>query len=196
MTTVNFTRGSRSYLRAADMLAVAPVPATATGFDVRFRKLISQAGYWRPMASLDGSEILAELKLSAPSGPQSWVFVPDAQGASLNVLQDLPEEEFVSAAELRDGQFLCPLVEAVGFWDQLIGIIRCGGASVYPGRKWQVAALGVTRWPLPAMLAGRILSLEILRSRGPLVTLRFGLDGTNFGTVSLFALTDEPDHAK
>ena len=194
MTTVNFTRGSRSYLRAADMLAVAPVPPTATSFEVRFRKLITQAGYWRQSDGFANDDILAELKLAAPFGPQTWVFVPDPQVGSLQVLQEVAEEEFVSSAVLRDGQFLCPLVDGVGFWDQLIAIIRCGGASVYPGRRWQVAALGLTRWPLPDALAGRIMSLEILRTRGPLVALRFGLDGASYGTVSLFALPQEPSH--
>jgi hypothetical protein len=52
----------------------------------------------------------------------------------------------------------------------------------------------LTRWPLPDALAGRILSLEILRTRGPLVALRFGLDGESYGTVSLFALPQEPRH--
>ena len=107
----------------------------------------------------------------------------------------MAEEEFVSAAVLRDGHFLCPLVAGVGFWDQLVGIIRCGGASIYPGRRWQVAALSMSRWPLPTPLTGRMLSVDILRTRGPLVSLRFGLDGVAWGTVSLFALAVEGDHA-
>jgi len=195
MTSVHFTRGTRSYLRAADMLAVAPVTPAATAFDVRFRKVITQAGFWRKPSGVGAADILAELTITDPSGSDVWVFVPDLQVARLQVLQDVPEAEFVSSAVLRDGRFVCPLVGTVGFWDQLIGIIRCGGASVYPGRRWQVAALSVGLWPLPQSLAGRTLSLEIARSRGPLVALRFGLDGISYGTVSLFALPSEADHA-
>lgn len=195
MTSVNFTRGGRGYLRAADMLAVAPVPPTATSFDVRFRKVITQAGFWQQAVEDDGSDVLAELTIKGPTEQQAWVFVPHRKDVALQVLQDVAEEEFVSSAVLRDGKFLCPLVAGVGFWDQLVGIIRCGGASVYPGKRWQVAALSMMRWPLPETLTGRLLSLEIVRTRGPLVALRFGLDGVAYGTVSLFALAADADHA-
>ena len=195
MTTVNFTRGGRGYLRAADMLAVAPVPPTATAFDVRFRKVITQAGFWQQALGYEGSDVLAELSIKGPAGSQAWVFVPHPENMALQVLQDVAEEEFVSSAILRGGQFLCPLVAEVGFWDQLVGIIRCGGASVYPGRRWWVAALSMSQWPLPTTLTGRILSLEILRTRGPLVSLRFGLDGVACGTVSLFTLAIDGFHA-
>ncbi len=195
MTSVTFTRGARGYLRAADMLAVAPVPSTASAFGVRFRKLITQAGSWRRASDAALDEILAELTITDQDGVDLWVFVPDPQVASLQHLDELAEDAFVSSAVLQGDKFLCPLVQDVGFWDQLIGIIRCGGASVYPGRRWQVAALSLTVWPLPDPLAGHLLSLEILRSRGPLVSLRFGLDATPYGTVSLFALPPQGDHA-
>jgi hypothetical protein len=195
MTSLDFTRGARSYLRAADMLAVAPVSPDATGFEVRFRKPITVAGCWRPAARTTDLAAVAALSVLRPSGPEPWVFVPNPEKGALRTLQDVPEEEFVSAATMVDGHLFCTLVDGVGFWDQLIAFIRCGGASIYPGRRWQFAALALSRWPLPADLPGRSLSLEIARSRGPLVSLRFGLDGTARGSVGLFAIPDEPSDA-
>lgn len=195
MTSLDYTRGARGYLRAADMLAVAPVPPDAAGFEVRFRKPITTAGLWRPAAGYSGPDVVATLAVACPSGTEPWVFIPDPEKGALRALQDVPEGEFVSTATMNDGRLMCTLVDDVGFWDQLVAFIRSGGASIYPGRRWQIAALAVSRWPLPADLGGRILSLEIARSRGPLVSLRFTLDGSERGTVGLFAIPDEPPHA-
>ncbi|MBI1218200.1 MAG: hypothetical protein GC186_06590 [Rhodobacteraceae bacterium] len=188
MTSLDFTRGARGYLRAADMLAVAPIPDEATGFEVRFREPITTAGHWCPAAGRASAEAVATLSVARPGGTDPWLFLPDPGNRPLRSLEEVPELEFTSAATMTSGGLLCRLAGGVGFWDQLIAFIRVGGQALYPERRWQVAALALSCWPLPPVLADRMLSLQIARSRGAYVTLRFALDGCEHGTVGLFAM--------
>lgn len=186
MNELDFTRGTRDYLRAADLLKVAPLSADLLKFEMRFLKPGHYAGEWLPSATGDiPDNAVAKLVSLRPQKSETWVFVPQACVTELKRIEDLNEVEIVAPGQLRNGRYHAALTDRAAFWDQLIAQIRLGGEQVMPSRRWYVASVTVTRWPLPQGLASHRLSLGIRRQRRLYLDLMLDLDEQPFGKVLL-----------
>lgn len=198
MNELYFTRGTRNYLRAADLLKVAPLSADLLRFEMRFLKPGHHAGEWvqSPSDEILGDAIARLVVLRPqPQSPETWAFIPHAADTELQMIEDLDEAEIVAPGEMRDGRYHSSLTDQAAFWDQLIAQIRVGGEQVMPGRRWYVASVAVTRWPLSQEIASHRLSLGIKRQRRLFLDLALDLDDQPFGRVLLREIAGGPARA-
>jgi hypothetical protein len=196
MNELDFTRGTRDYLRAADLIEVAPLSADLLRFEMRFLKPGHHAGEWLPSATGDiPDNAVARLVVLRPQQSETWVFVPQAGATELQRIEDLNEAEIIAPGQLLNGRYYTALTDRAAFWDQLIVQIREGGEQVMPGRHWYVASVTVTRWPLPRALASHRLSLGIHRQRRLYLELALDLDDQPFGKVLLREIASGTERA-
>ena len=197
MNELYFTRGTRDYLRAADLLRVAPLSADLLRFEMRFLKSGNHAGEWVHSSSDEiPGDAVARLVVLRPHHPETWVFVPYAVATKLQLIEDLDEAEIVAPGEMRDGRYHSTLTDRAAFWDQLIAQIRFVGEQVLPGRRWYVASVAVTHWPLPQEIDSHRLSLGIQRQRRLFLKLELELDDQPFGRILLREIAGGTERAR
>jgi hypothetical protein len=186
MNELDFTRGTRDYLRAADLLKAAPLSADLLKFEMRFLKPGHHAGAWLSSSSSEIPEnAVARLIIRRPQHSETWIFVPNTTVRKLQRIEDLDEDEIVAPGQLLNGRYQAVLTNRAEFWDQLIAQIRMGGEQVKPGRRWYVASITAVRWPLPQELYSHLLSISIQRERAIFLNLTVNLDDKPFGNVLL-----------
>ncbi|MFT3987888.1 hypothetical protein [Aestuariivirga sp.] len=114
---VNYVRGARAYIRAADMIAEAPVLPRATHLHFTFRHLMREPGVWAEARAANAS---ATLTARMPDCVRTWSFIADTVRASLERLPDIDEEAMVRDVVLADNRLTCRLQGRGTVWDQIV----------------------------------------------------------------------------
>jgi hypothetical protein len=183
---VDSFRGSRNYLRAADMLAAAPLARDLASFYFFARAVAHQPGYWRPGAAVDAA---ATLTIRRVSGAEEWAFTTDSELSVTNLLPDIDETRVLINPKLRNDRLTAELDDIHSLWDHLVAAARYGGTTYFPGVRWYLAYLrGTDRCVQP--VAGRELALTIGRRRGQFIELNFSIDGAPAGVLGLIQRDD------
>ena len=176
-------RGTRSYLRAADMMAVIPLPQETVSFQFFFRQVATLPGRWEPRAAGDEAPA-ATLSLRLSDANQNWDFRthPDLTARRA---ADIDETAILKNLRLQKDRAVCVLTDQFTLWDQIVAAARAGGEVVFPGYEWILVYVGGNRNAVRKSLANLELELTISRRRGRLVELSFAIDNTPAGHVGI-----------
>jgi hypothetical protein len=183
---VDFFRGPRDYLRAADLINAAPVPADAIWLDLRYRAMARHPGRWRRLDSegfAPGAGTVATLVTACPSHREHWGFVVDRSSQVINLLPDVDESAMLHDIVLSDEGLLSRLEPSFSLWDQLIAAARAWAMRRFPGRHWYIVRLTVNRHALRPPPRTTRLDLTSARRRNRFLELRFELDGAPAGRL-------------
>jgi hypothetical protein len=179
-------RGSRNYLRAADLLAAAPLGCDLASFYFFARAVAHHPGYWRSGAAVDAA---ATLTIRRVSGTEEWAFTTDSELPVLDRLPDIDETRVLTNPKLGNDRLTAELDDIHSLWDHLVAAARYGGTTYFPGARWYLAYLrGTGRCVEP--VAGRELALTIGRRRGRFIELNFFIDGAPAGVLGLIQRDD------
>ena len=93
--SLSYSRGSRDYIRAADILAAAPLNRGETFYQCSFKSIVHNPGWWQ-LVGKDGHDtsnlqIGAELVLTFPSNKERWRFMVDTESEIQKQLPDIDE---------------------------------------------------------------------------------------------------------
>jgi hypothetical protein len=185
---VDFFRGPRDYLRAADLIEAAPIPADVLSFDLRLKAVASHPGQWRrddPARPAPAMNIAATLALACLSHQEHWAFVVDTSVQVNKHLPDIDESAILPDIVLANGRLRSPLRQDFSFWDQLIAAARAGGEQLFPGCRWYLVRIEANEHvlhPPPGLLE---LGVTLGRRRNRFLELHFDLDGMSAGRLGL-----------
>jgi|GEM_PF-4593663 len=180
---VDYVRGARAYIRAADMIAGAPVLPEATQLHFTFRHLMREPGVWIETRAADAS---ATLTARTPGGIRTWSFTADAAGTKLRRMPDIDEDGLVRGVALAGDRLTCRLQGDGTVWDQIVAATRIGGEKLFPGTQWYLIYLQINGAPPRQAAEGATLELKLGRRKGQILELSYDLDGRATGRIGLF----------
>lgn len=184
---VDWLRGCRDYIRAADVLAVAPVFPGSQKLEFFFRSKTKYRGSWLPAAETkilnDGEEIVANLSISAANGARKWCFVVNKFLPITKRLPDLAEDRITSAVKIDDGKSFLLMTDDFNVWEHIIASAKSLGLILFPDLRWYVVYVKADLARFPRDISGRTLNMQIYRRRLTILELAFAIDGTTLGTI-------------
>jgi len=183
---VDSFRGSRNYLRAADLLAAAPLDGDLVSFYFFARSVAHHPGYWHPGGAEDAA---ATLTIRRPEGAEEWAFTTDSNRPVMTRRPDIDEARVLINPKLRNDRLTADLDDLHSLWDHLVAAARYGGSTYFPGARWYFAYVrGSRRCVEP--VAGRELALTIGRQRMQFLELNFSIAGAHAGVLGLIQRKD------
>ena len=198
---VDWLRGSRDYVRIADVLAVAPVPPGTQRLELFFHAVTNCRGRWMPLEEAEGlrasEEVVASLKVINPNGTRKWSFVVDRSAPITSRIADFDEDRLTScvAVEERlnsgvalpgaDRRTALVMTGEVNIWEHIVASAKALGLVVYPDVRWYVLYIRADIGGLPRVIAGRTLTMWLRRMRQAIYELEFAIDGTTLGTIGV-----------
>jgi hypothetical protein len=178
-------RGDRDYLRAADLLAVAPLEPRPSSVRFFMHKLAVNPGEWRKdftgLAPSHREESVADLKLAFADRIEQWSFVVDVARPIERRVAEVDRAALAAGTIVSNGRSFVTMSDAFNIWEYIIA----SGRRFSPGREWLFAYF-LARFDLfPKTTSGHILEAGIGRRRGGFIELELAIDGHRVGAVGV-----------
>lgn len=184
---VDWLRGSRDYVRIADVLAVAPIASGKEKLELRFRAATNYPGRWMPSeagAGLAPSEqVVATLKITDAQGARKWDFVVDTSSPIGKRLPDLGEDRLTDAVSVVGDRTTLTMSGQYDVWDHVIASAKALGAVLYPGVQWYVLYLKADLGAIPRATKGCVMNARRTRTRMGVDEVTFSIDGVAVGLL-------------
>jgi hypothetical protein len=184
---VDWIRGERDYVRAADLLNAAPLPSDSKRIEFSIRAPTVCRGRWLPadrqrrMAPPD--EIVARLRTWTPREAQRWDFVVNNRLPITKRLDDSTEQSIMRAVSFHPHGVETEMTGAFGLWDHVVVATKALGLRRYPGISWYLAYVLADLGQMPRPMAGRRLTVRLRRVRLAFHEFEFAIDGAVLGLV-------------
>lgn len=183
MLELDIFRGTRNYLRAADIMAAIPLPQETLSFQFFFRQVAIAPGIWARRGE-NSADPAATLSLKLPHTTENWAFHTYAHLPARHT-ENIDETAMLESVRLYADRAICALSDQFTLWDQIVATARAGGQVVFPGSEWILVYVGGNRHALRKSLLNSELELTINRRRGSLVELSFAIDDNPAGQVGI-----------
>lgn len=187
---VDFFRGKRDYLRAADVLSAAPFETIPDSFQFFFKKVARQSGEWKRQVIAQGSDAIptsaASLTMTFAQHKEKWDFIIDEPGLITKRTLDIDEDSLFSDIRLTEEELVCTLAGAFSLWDFLVAAARAGGLHFFPNTQWYLPYITGNQDCFPAQLEGLSLTLRLGRRRAGFVEINFAFGNRTAGKLGLF----------
>jgi hypothetical protein len=191
---VDFFRGNRDYLRAADVLSAAPFETPPDSFQFFFKKIARHSGEWKKQDNGPGSSAAptaaASLTMTFAQRKEKWDFIIDEPGLIIKRSPDIDETSLLADFRLTEEEFVCTLAGAFPLWDFLVAAARAGGLHFFPDTQWYLPYITGNQDCFPAQLEGLPLTLRLGRRRAGFVEINFALGNRTAGKLGLFRKED------
>ena len=186
---VDWLRGSRDYVRVADVLAVAPVPPGSERLELFFHAATNCRGRWMPLEEAESlrasDEVVASLKVIDPKGTRKWSFVVDRSAPITNRIADVDEDRMTSAVAVADRRTAVVMTGEDNIWEHIVASAKALGLVVYPEVRWYVLYIRADIGRFPPITAGRTMTMWLRRMRKAIFELEFAIDGATMGTIGV-----------
>lgn len=186
---VDYFRGSRDYLRAADVLAAAPFVRAPDSFQFFFKKIARHPGEWKrsggPPESSDKHTSAATLAITRDLQKERWDFLIDESITIDKWAENIDEHSILTDNQLIGEQFICHLTGHFSLWDFIVAAARAGGKQFFPDTQWYLTYIKGNRNCFPARLEGQPLILRLGRRRGSFVEIKFAVGYLDAGELGL-----------
>ena len=186
---VDYFRGNRDYLRAADVLAAAPFETAPDSFQFFFKKIARHPGEWKrsggsPESS--GKQVsAATLAITRDQQKERWGFLIDEFSTIVKRAENIDEHSILTDNQLIGEEFICLLTGPFSIWDFIVAAARAGGKQFFPDTQWYLTYIKGNRNCFPAQLEGQPLILRLGRRRGSFVEIKFAVGGLDAGELGL-----------
>jgi hypothetical protein len=184
---VDWLRGSRDYVRIADVLAVAPISTGNEKLELRFHAATNCPGRWMPSEAAagprSGKQVVATLKITDAQGARKWDFVVDTSSPITKRLPDLGEDRLTAAVSVVDGRTSLTMLGQYDVWEHIIASAKALGAVLYPGVQWYVLYLKADLGAIPQATAGCVMNAQRTRTRMGVDEVTFSIDGASIGLL-------------
>jgi hypothetical protein len=184
---VDFVRGNRDYLRAADVLSAAPFETAPDTFQFFFRKIARHPGEWRKQINSPGADTAptsaAFLALTFAQRKERWDFVIDNPGTTTVQSPDIDESLLLADIRLTSEELVCTLAGSFSLWDFTVAAARRG---FFRDRQWHIAYIMGNHNCFPPVLEGLLLALRLGRGRSGFIEFDFDLANIPAGKLGVF----------
>lgn len=186
---VDTFRGKRDYIRAADLLAAAPLMPVPVSLRFFMHKLTAHPGQWtligRSFAPATGEEIVADLGLTFRDRVEKWGFLVDTTRLIEKRSADIDEQSLSAGIEISDDQSAVTMSCEFNIWEYMVASARVGGLLFFPGEEWLFAYVSAKCELIPASIEGRQLRMRMGRSRGKFIELEARIEDALIGTIGV-----------
>jgi len=184
---VNFFRGKRDYLRAADVLSAGPFETPPDSFQFFFKKIARHSGEWKKRSNRPDPDIAstsaATLTMTFAQRKESWDFIIDDPSVTVVRLPDINESALIANIQLTGEELICTLTGAFTLWDCTVAAARAG---FFRDRQWHLAYTIGNRNCFPSTLDGLPMTLRLGRQRKGFIEFDFELAGLAAGKLGVF----------
>ena len=191
---VDFFRGKRDYLRAADVLSAGPLETPPDSFQFFFKKIARHSGEWKKQNHRPGPDTaptpVATLTMSFAQRKEKWDFIIDEPSVTVVRLPDINESALIANIRLTKEELFCTLSGAFTLWDCTVAAARVG---FFRDRQWHLAYIMGNRNCFPHTLDGLPMTLRLCRQRKGFIEFDFELAGLAAGKLGVFPKTGTRD---
>ena len=184
---VDFFRGNRDYLRAADVLAAAPFETPPDSFRFFFKRIARHPGAWKKLVSPHSSagtpKAAAALTMTLGQRMERWDFVIDEPALTCVRTSDIDETSILADIRVTGDEFFCTLVGGYSLWDFTVAAARAG---FFRDRQWYLAYIMGNQKCFPPELEGLPLTLRLGRRRTDFTEFDFDLANMPAGKLGVF----------
>ena len=184
---VDFFRGKRDYLRAADVLSAGPFKTPPDSFQFFFKKIARHSGEWKKQNNRPGPDTAptsaATLTMTFAQRKERWDFIIDEPGVITVQLPDIDESALIADIRLTEEELFCTLAGAFSLWDFTVAAARAG---FFRDRQWHLAYIMGNRNCFLPTLEGLPLTLRLGRQRKGFIEFDFDLAGLPAGKLGVF----------
>src|SRR4029079_14155266 len=167
---VDAFRGKRDYIRAADLLAAAPLDPAPISFRFFIHEITAHPGEWRPTTSdfrlVTAQKIVADLTLTFRDRVEKWGFLVDCMRLIEKRIVDIDEQSLAAVLRITDGRSSVTMTDEFNIWEYIVVSAREIGRVLFPGDEWLIAYVWARCEHIPQALAGRLISVALGRTRG------------------------------
>jgi hypothetical protein len=187
--SVDAFRGRRDYVRAADLLAAAPLDPAPISLRFFMHEITAHPGQWRPTPGdfrpAPGAKIAADLTLTFRDRVEKWGFLVDRMRLIEKRIADIDEQSLAAGIRINEGRSTVTMTDEFNIWEYIVASAREGGRLFFPGDEWLFAYVSARCELIPRMLGGRLMSVEIGRTRGRFIDLEVRVDEVRIGSIGV-----------
>lgn len=178
---VNWFKGSRKYIQAADLVNAAWKQAgDVSCFDFSSRKVAEYPVCWVAAGNTVKENILATFQAKTLAGKSiDWVAVQDTT-RSIDRMDDFPEEEMFAACAIQNQQVVCPILPAFTTWEHISSLHKYLLGKIFDHPSWWFVRIeGNEKFHLPA----KNISIRYMEKKRILYRSEILINGENAGVV-------------
>lgn len=186
---VDSFRGKRDYIRAADLLAAAPLTPAPVSLRFFMHRLTAHPGQWtlvdRSFIPAAGQEVVADLTLTFRDRIQKWGFLVDATRVIEKRIADIDEQTLSAGIRISEARSTVTMSDEFNVWEYMVASARVGGRLFFPGEEWLFAYVSAKYELIPAEIGGRRMHMTIGRTRGRFIDLDVSIDDARIGAIGV-----------
>ncbi len=182
-------RGKRDYIRAADLLAVAPLDPAPLSLRFFMHEITSHPGKWRltqkDFTPAPGEKIVADLTLSFRDRVEKWGFLVDCTQQIHRWIADIDEQSLVASIRIDERWPVVTMTDDFNLWEYMVASARVCGSIFAPGAEWLFVYLSMRFELIPQAISGRRMGMSRGRTRGRFVELNIRIDDATIGAIGV-----------